>query len=277
MGILDGIVGGSDAGSQGSVVEQQFNQQAIDELARQFNITQENVDPFISAGTDALGDVIEGTSASGLDARLAEIFNTDIFGSLTEERTRAVQNQLSSGGLTRSGGALLEAARVPTDIGLAIEQLLTSRSTNLAGSGQNAAIGLGSIGAQNATSIANLLSASGVAGSSGLVTDAQADAASSQNLLNTAATVASAFILFSDPSLKENIEEIGAINDLTLYQWDWVEAAKGSIIKDSMAIGFMADEVKEKYPRFVGEYGGFMVLNYLGLLNNLENLNKEAA
>jgi len=264
---LKNVFGSSSAGSDAAGIEQQFNREAIEEIKKQLGITTENIAPFLEAGTGALPDVIQGTSAEGLAARLKEIFSTDIFGSLVDERGRAVQGQLSAGGLTRSGTAFAEAAKVPTDVALAIENLLTGRSTNLANQGQNAALGLGKIGAQSATSIAELLKQSGIAGSSGAITDAQSKAKSSQNILNTALSIGA---FFSDPTLKENVKKIGTINDLTLYQWDWIEAVKGSIITDSMAIGFMADEVKEKYPKYVKDYGGFMVIKYPELLDTLE-------
>jgi hypothetical protein len=278
--------GGSDAGSRGAAVEQQFNQQAIDEMRRQFGITQDNISPNITAGHGQIPSLIQGTTAGGLNERLAQIFNTDTFGSLVEERGRAVQGQLAAGGLTRSGTALQEAARVPTDIGLMLEQMLTGRSAGLVNTGVNAATNLGNIGAANSSGIADLLNKSGVAGSSGIITDAQTDAAGSQNLLNTAASVftnassaggigslISGF--FSDPKLKDNIEEIGAINDLKLYQWDWKPVFKDTIVNDCPTVGFLSTEVRKKYPQFVGEFGGFDMLDYHELLNELEM--KEAA
>jgi hypothetical protein len=125
---------GANAGGNAGAVQQEYNQQAIDELKRQFGITQENIKPFLNAGASMLPSVIEGTTAEGLDSRLAQIFNTDIFGSLVDERTRAVEGQLGAGGLTRSGTAINEAAKIPTEIGLMLEEILNGRATNLAGS-----------------------------------------------------------------------------------------------------------------------------------------------
>jgi len=275
-----GLGGDSDAGSRGAGIEQQFNQQAIDELNRLLG-------PFISAGTGALPDVIQGTTAVGLDQRLAEIFNTNTFGSLVEERERGVRGQLSAGGLTRSGTAINEAARIPTDIGLALEQLLTNRSTNLAGTGLNAARGAGG-------GIAGLLSSSGQAGSSGLLIDAESKAAGLQNLLNLAGA-AGGFALggpqgaaagatlagqaggagfFSDIRLKENIEQIGRIGNLPLYQWDWCDFTKDTIINSCPTIGFLSREVKEIYPQFVFKFGSFEGIDYASLLNELNEFNK---
>ena len=274
MGFVKSAFGKGDeakAGGQAAVVQQAGNQQAIAELKRQFGITQKNLQPFITAGTEAIPGVTAASTVGGLEANLADIFNTDIFGSLVGERGRAVQGQLAAGGLTRSGTALQEAARVPTDIGLGIEQLLSGRGANLAASGQSAAAGLGGFGAQTSGGIANLLSASGAAAGQGIITDAQAKTQGSQNFLNTAATLGAIF--FSDPNLKENIEEISDMGELKLYQWDWIPEAKDTLIEKCMNIGFMADEVKAKFPEFVHEFCGFLVIDYPLLLEELEELN----
>lgn len=292
--------GGAEAGAieargaaDAAIIQQQFNQQAIDELARQFGITQEQIQPFISAGTGALPGVIEGTTVSGLDERLRRIFNTDIFGELVGERERGVRGQLAAGGLTRSGTAIQEAANIPTDIGLAIENLLAGRSANLAGTGLNAALGVGSLGAGTSGGISNLLAASGQAGGAGvfrgaeakaggILIDAQARAAGQQNLLNLAGAFGGAAVeaggvaplitgFFSDVRLKENIEQIGVIGDLSLYQWDWCDFTKDTIINLCPTLGFLSKEVKENYPEFVFEFGSFEGIDYVGLLNELKS------
>ena len=59
-----------------------------------------------------------------------------------------MQGQLGAGGQFRSGNALTAAAAIPTDLGLQLENLLTQRSAGLSGGGQQAALGLGGLGAQ---------------------------------------------------------------------------------------------------------------------------------
>lgn len=77
-------------------------------------------------------------------------------------------------------------------------------------------------------------------------------------------------LFFSDPNLKENVEEIGAIGDLKVYQWDWIPETKDTLVALCGTIGFMADEVKKLYPKFVGTFGGFDIIDYEKLLNHLE-------
>lgn len=261
-------------GEGGSAAEQAniFAEKSIAELRRQFDLTQENILPFVAAGTGALPDVVQGITAGGLDERLAEIFGTGAFESLIGERTRAVEGQLAAGGLTRSGTAIQEAANIPTSLGLALEELLTGRATNLAASGQNAALGLGQLGAQTSGGIANLFAQQGQNLASGILTDAQARAGGISNLFSAATLGLTAGNVggFSDPVLKENIEAISKVGDLAIYQWDWVPETKGTMIEKCGTMGFMADEVKEKYPHHVDDFCGFMVIDYPALLDELE-------
>lgn len=279
--VVGGLFGGSDAGSSAAGQQQLYNDQAIRLLKKRFNQFSKKIEPFIQAGTDALGQVVDASTPEGLDSLLGRIFNTDTFGNLVDERERSVRGQLAAGGMTRSGTAVNEIANIPTSIGLQLENLLTGRQGSLAASGQNAVSGLGSVGQQNANSVAQLLMNTGMAAGSGIITDAQSAAAGGQNLLNLAGSIGSAAInaggigslvssFFSDPRLKENIEEIGSIKDLNLYSWDWIEGAKGTMIEGCPNIGFMADEVQDKYPDYVVEYCGFKTVNYPALLEILE-------
>lgn len=259
MGLLDSlsaVFGGSSSqvGAPAAAQSSRFIKQAIEELRGQQA-------PFAAAGELALPEVIQGISAGGLGERLSEIFGTDVFEDLVGERTRAVEGQLAAGGLTRSGTAISEAAAIPTDIGLALESLLTGRATDLAFGAQGA-------GAQTSANIANLLTRQGADVASGILTDAQARAAGGQNLVNLATTAAGIF--FSDPVLKENVEQISHIGDLALYEWDWIPETKDTMIAKYGTTGFMADEVLEKYPHHVSEFCGFLVIDYPSLLDELE-------
>ncbi len=262
---------GGDSGEAAANAANQASAREIAELRRQFDLTQENIQPFLEAGQGQLGALIEGTTAEGLDARLGRIFGSENFQNLRDERTTALEGQLAAGGLTRSGTALQEAANIPTSLGFALEDLLTGRSTGLAGSGQNAAVGLGSLGAQSSGAIGAALGRQGQATASGILADQQANAAANQNLLATGAGVAALF--FSDPLLKMNVEKVSEIGGLGLYQWDWIPEARNTMIGDGLPVGFMANEVREKYPEFVERPFGWDMINYKGLIEKLESDN----
>ena len=241
----------------------------IEEIKRQFDITSEDLAPFISAGETAIPAVTEGATLPGLADRLSQIFNTDIFSTLVDERTRAAEGQFAAGGLTRSGGAASTIADIPTNIGLAIEQLLSGRANNLFGAGIDTASRLGGFGAQASGQIGQALAQQGENIGSGIIGDAQAGAAAFGNILNAGTAILSA-LPFSDPRLKMNAVKIEQMGPLGVYQWDWIPEAEGTVIEKCPTIGFMADEVAEHYPEFAGEFGGFQYIDYGGLLDHLE-------
>lgn len=271
MGSLGSTFKGSKAGSKGAGIQQAFNAEGIDFLKSQLSRTNELLRPFLNAGTGAVPELVEGSTIQGLDDRLARIFDSDTFGSLLGERTRAVEGQLAAGGLTRSGAGLQAAAGIPTDLALSLEGLLTGRNQGLASGGQNATLALGGLAGNIGNSIARLLSGSGAAGASGELADAQSKSAAGGNLANAAFSIGSLF--FSDPSLKTNVEQVGQIMDLNLYQWDWKPACDGTLVAECGTVGFMADEVQEKYPHRVENFCGLMVIDYPGLLEELEHAN----
>lgn len=274
-----GFGGNPNAGRRGAEQQTGFNQQAIDEIRRQFGITQENLDPFIQAGQQALPGVTEGSTVEGLDARIGRILNTDVFGKALGAGQESLRNQFAATGQNRSGTAAKAFGELPINLALQIENLLSGRGSNLVAGGQNAATGLGTFGAGASGGIADLFSRSGQAQSSGIITDAQGRAQQDQNRLNLVASLGSQFNFGgsgggnfspSDRQLKENIEPIGKIKDLTLYQWDWAEETKGTIIEKAPDIGFIADEVESLYPHHVAKLAGFKVIDYFSLLDELE-------
>lgn len=302
------------AGKQAGAIRTQANEKAIQALQREFGAASGRLSPFREAGLDALTEVERGATVGGLDERIAEILGTESFSALRGERERGLQGQLAAGGLTRSGTALQEAANLPTDLAFAIENALFGRQSNLVGLGRGAVTEINQLGSATAASTANLISGIGRAAASGVLADAQADVAASQSLFDaivgsnisgsgpptsfsggTGSTVsgtqstgssggggagsagglASAFSsFFSDPRLKENIEKIGNINNLNLYQWDWIDSTKGTVIENLPTIGFLTTEVKEHYPEYVFEFSGFEAIRYDDLLNKLSEDNQ---
>ena len=236
--------GKKSAGSRAATAANQQTQLGIDQLQ-----------PFQEAGVSQLPGLTEGATVGGLDARLAEIFNSDTFGALVDDRTRGVQSQLAAGGLTRSGAGVESIANVGSELGLQLEQLLTGRSAGLAGQGLGAAGG-----------VANLFNQKGQNTSSGILADAQAKADFGSQVAQIAGG-----IFFSDQRLKENIVELGRIGDLGLHEWDWIPQTKGTIIEGCPNIGFIAQEVKEKHPEFVGEESGWLFVDYEGLMAKMQS------
>ena len=297
---------GDDSGASAAREANIIAQQGVEELRRQFGVTQETLDPFIQAGVGQLGTLQEASTVGGFGARLAEIFGSGALDPLIEERTRAAQLQLAAGGLTRSGTALEEISAIPQGLGFGLENLLFGRSQNLATAGQQAGLGLGKIGGQSAGNIANVFSQQGQNLFKGINADAQRQSDIFGDILGLVGTVGGAALggpfgaslgaslgsslggggggdsgigfglrneqgtFFSDRNLKENIEKIGEIGPLSLYQWDWIPETKDMVISKFPTMGFVADEVKEHFPEFVKNICGFDCVNYRGVLDRIE-------
>lgn len=235
---------------------------AIDEQSRQFDFIQELMAPFIEQGLGQSDNVTQGSTADGLDQRLAEISGSDAFAQINEERLNAANNAFSQSGLTRSGGAVEALSGIPLETALALEENLFQRQSGLFGNAQNAAAGLGSASQNTSNAISNLLTNNGNAAAQGIIGAQQASAAGTNNLLSLGTS------FFSDPRLKKNMEPVGKIHDLTLYEWDWIDGLPDGV--PEMSTGYNAFEVSEKYPQFTEEVGGFTAIDYHGLNAHLE-------
>jgi len=175
-------------------------------IEQQLGITQQNFAPFLQSGQNALSGLTQSSTLGGMDNTISQILGGDHFQSLIGERQRALQGQLSAGGLTRSGTALESASALPTDLAFQLENQLFGRQNNLAQTGLNAAAQTGSQesgllqGIINAITQGTMAQGQGITGSanataSGLLGGAQSQASGIQNLLNLGGTLGSAAIL----------------------------------------------------------------------------------
>lgn len=219
-------------------------------------------DPFLQAGTGALPAVQQGSTVQGLDQILAEIFAGDSFKALRDERMLGLEGALGAGGLTRSGTAIEEAVNLPTELGFMIEQMLFGRNQ-----------GLADVGLSSAFSIADLMSQSAEATASGILGVEERRANESAQRSSNNSDVLGAVIggIFSDPSLKENIRELGKIGPLTLCEWDWKPEFKGTYTDQCPTMGFLSTDVRDHFPEYVGEFGGYDIIDYKGLIKELES------
>jgi len=296
--------------TEGAREAQQLNaaltREAIDAQNAQFYYTDRRFQPFVDVGRNAISDVNAGADIDGFSNRLDQIMATDQFQGLRDQRQRSADAQLSAAGLTRSGAAAQAAADIDTDLALALEGQLFSRSADNLRVGQASAAQVGAAGASNASSIGGILSGaagqqsnlllqganaaaggvtnqaiaagSGIQGAanamaSGLINQSNVQQQNRQNrnnmFLQTGLAVAQIFSGFSDERLKKNMKKIGKVKDLNLYEWDWKEDAK-DVAGCDMSTGFKAQEVKEKYPECVYEAKGFLAVDYSKLIEQME-------
>jgi hypothetical protein len=253
--------------SAAAIQDRQFRE-GLAELRRQFDVAQGNIQPFMQAGLSALPILQQGSSVGGLDQLLGQIMDSEVFGELRSERERGVQGMLGAGGLTRSGRAIEEGANIGTDLALNLSQILTGNADRLATRGQNAAVGAGTQSANFANSAAGLLGQSGNALASGILGSQQAQAQGQQNIMGLAGLIASMFS--SDPELKTNIKKIGEIGPLDLVTWEWKDEFEDTIVSKMPTVGFLSTQVREFYPDYVVEYGGYDAVNYGELIPELE-------
>lgn len=279
MGFFSSLFGGDQAKAARRAANQQARsaEEATAESRRQFDVTQGNIQPFIDAGAELIPQNAQNATLEGFGQNINDIFGSGVLDPLISERMNAVRTDSARSGLRRSGEGLQAIADVPTDLAFMLESLLTDRTSNVVGSGQNAAARLGALGADNARTIGGYLQDRGNARAQGTIGSANARAAGAQNILSLGSAglgaAGSAGLLgglgkfgaflgaFSDPRLKQDVTKIGERNGMSVYTWKWIPEAP-DFVQEQPGVGFMADEVLEKHPEWVDEFAGYMTVNY---------------
>jgi hypothetical protein len=168
--VIGGVaaVGGSllsaRAAKKASRAEQQANQLAMDEQRRQFDVTRQDMAPFMQAGQQALNRLQDPAA-----------FQSDPgYGYALDQSEQALMRQRAATGGLASGNTL--AALQQNAVGLANQDYGNwwNRQAGLAGAGQASAGQLGQFGQNAAGNIGNLLQASGQARASGIAGSANA-------------------------------------------------------------------------------------------------------
>jgi hypothetical protein len=236
----------------------------------------ETVKPGILRGLDANEQLFENIrdpqSIAGLYGDVFDSINNgplsdNVLQPLMDDRMDAAKQMLSASGLRRSGTAALEAAKVPTDVKMGFGQDLINKI--LTGLGNVTQSGTNFLGGGNSA-------LQGFMGAGQLGVDAalgQADRKT--NILSGLVSAGSSiFGAMSDPSLKTNIHKVGEYGDLNVYRWDWKEGVRENLGElASMNVGFLSDEVREKYPQHVRKvdiYGSeFDAIDYNGVLEEM--------
>ncbi len=167
----------SSAAERAAQQQTQASQEAIQEQARQFDITQSNLAPFIDAATRGVVSQQAGIGLLGPEAQ--QLFFDEFASSPAQQFLRdrgeqaTIRNFAATGGL---GGGRVQEALQQQGIGLASQEIntLLNRQAAISGQGQTAATNLGSIGAGTSANIGNLLTNQGQAGAAGILGQNQA-------------------------------------------------------------------------------------------------------
>jgi hypothetical protein len=257
--VTDGLFGGGDAADDAGKAQAASSAEAIAEQRRQFDITQKNLQPFISAGTSALDEqqALLGLNGASAQKQAFSRFNDSPGQAFLRERgERALlQNASAIGGL---GGGNVRSALQEQGIGFAQQQYnqQMAQLAGLSGTGNNTANQLGVIGANTANAIGQNLQAGGAARASGILGEQQANAAMTNNMIQMG------MAYFSDDRLKTNIAKIGKhYSGLGWYRWEWNEEGQ-RLAGSEPPEGFIAQEVQKLYPAAVGERDGYLTVDY---------------
>ena len=177
-GIVSGLFGGASAASDAGAVQAQAAQAGVAETRRQFNITQENLDPFLQAGTGALQTQQALLGQLGPEAAAAAMAQFQegpgVQAAQASAQKNLLQNASAIGGL---GGGNVRSALVQQGVDFSNQSFgdFQNRLGALSGSGQTTATNLGQLGSQSSANISNLLQAGGQAQASGILGAQQAN------------------------------------------------------------------------------------------------------
>lgn len=298
LGQIGGVLGINTTSQQQTIkqagqTEARSRALGIKDIQRQLQTGAKQFDPFKGAGLQGLAGLRQGSTIEGFGQNISDIFQGGALDPLIAERQRASDATFAQAGLTRSGGAGIAAAEIPADLAFQIESLLSGRQSELAGLGFNAATNIAGLRESAGANIANLRSGIGASLSSGLLGAEQARQGGFSNLRGLIgigqgglgggegggeggggvsggdlASLAALLGSLSDIRLKTNLNPIGRIADLTVYEWEWVAGMPEDLAL--MNVGFIAQDVKEKYPEFSGVECGFLTIHYEQLLEHLE-------
>lgn len=193
--VVGGITGGTaqaKAAGKAADVQAGLAREGIAEQRRQFDITNQNQQPWLDAGRLALGDQGDLLGLNGLDTQAASIDAlkaSPLFQSLFNTGEEAIlQNASATGGL-RGGNIQNSLANFG---GNTLAQVIQQQLGNLggiSGTGINTAQNLGSLGANSASQISALLNQQGAAQAGGILAKGSRDA----NAFNQSVQLASMF------------------------------------------------------------------------------------
>ena len=257
--IGDGLFGGAGAARDAARLQSDAAGAGIEEQRRQFDLIQQMLNPSITAGDTArqqqmallglLGPEAQAAAQAALQESPGQKFMRD-----RQERA-LTRNAAATGGL---GGGNIQTALQEQAAGFAQQDLQNQfgRLGALSGAGNQAVGQFGQFGTQAAGNIANLLGQQGQAQASGVLGSQAAHAQQVNQLMQIGA-------MFSDSQLKHNIKKVGKYGPLNVYSWDWN-------ISNDQDFGFIAQEVKEIFPKLVKKIHGFLAVDYENVIKEIK-------
>lgn len=162
LGTVGSLIGGSaakKASKKAQAAQIEFQNKALAEQQRQFDLTRSDYAPYLATGLSGLGDLGDLIGVNGTDAQqagLLSIQNSPALASIIRNGEDAIlQNASATGGL-RGGNIQRGLADFRSDAFVDQLNQQISRLAGLAGLGQGATDAVSSFGANKAGNIANL-------------------------------------------------------------------------------------------------------------------------
>lgn len=260
---ITGVEGAQEAAQEAAGLQAEAAEAGITEVRRQFDVTQEGLQPFQEAGVSAIGQQQALLGLTGPEEQAAAFSALEQSPGQQFLRDRAQKNLLRNaaaiGGL---GGGNVRSALVQQGVGFAQQDLQNQfgRLGQLAGQGQQTAAQIGQFGQQTSQNVQRGIQSAAEARASGILGGQQAEAQFTQGLFQLGGTA----LLASDKRLKTNIKKTGSVNGFNWYSWDWNELGEAlGLFGESQ--GVIANEVQETNPELVGNKNGYLAVNYLAL------------
>jgi len=253
MGIASGYIS-SKASKKAAKIQSDSASEGIEAQREQFNQILELLGPSIEGGDLAREQQLGMLGLRGPEAQAAAMKSFSESPSqkfIRERQQRALlRNSAAIGGL---GGGNIRTALQEQAAGFASQDFNNAfnRLSSISGAGQAAAGNIGQFGQQSVGNISNLLQQSGQAQAAGHFGTAEA----ATNASNTFMQGLGTYLKFSDSRLKKNLNKIGKIGVLNVYEWIW----KDTGLSDT---GFIAQEVKESFPDLVSKVGDYLAVDY---------------
>jgi hypothetical protein len=166
---------------------------AIAENRRQFDVTQGNLAPWLTAGKTALGEQGDLLGLAGADAQQGSIdalMQSPLYQSLFRNGQNTIlANESATGGL-RGGDIQNSLANFGSDTLAQVIQTQLANLGGISGQGRDTAATLGGLGAQNAGAIGGIMQSTGAAQAGGALAKGAIGANNINNIVQSLGGIA---------------------------------------------------------------------------------------
>ena len=256
----------AEAEAEAAAAQETQADKALAEYRRQFDISQENLAPWLEAGGGALSAQKDFLGLSGKEAQQAAYDNYQMSPGQEFLRKRGekalVRQHAAIGGL---GGGRVRSALNQQGIGFAAQDFGNhyNRLAGLSNTGQQTGQQLGSLGQNFASNSAQQYGMIGNARASGIYGGQQARAQGDSQFRETAGTIAS---YFSDKRLKNKIKKICDFKGFEIHSWVWNKLHPDKTQHGKKGFGVIAQEIEKLIPKSVSVHSsGYKVVDYSNL------------